>query len=110
MKTTHTKEYTHIVSDENSFSDFIKNFENEYNNYTGKNLIIQISEKYNTTNENILLFLKYAHEHQDNGTSFVIIYKDVTIDDFPDTFNIVPTLVEAEDVIEMENIQRDLGF
>jgi hypothetical protein len=34
----------------------------------------------------------------------------VNVDDFPETFNIVPTLVEAEDVIEMENIQRDLGF
>ena len=32
------------------------------------------------------------------------------MDDFPDNFNIVPTLQEAEDVIEMENIERDLGF
>ncbi|TDQ29858.1 hypothetical protein [Tenacibaculum caenipelagi] len=110
MKTTHKTDYTLITSDEKSFSDFIKNFEKEYKNYTGKNLILQISEEYNTTNKNILLFLKYAHEHQNNGTSFVVVYKDVTIDDFPDTFNIVPTLTEAEDVIEMENIERDLGF
>lgn len=103
-------DYTLITSEEKTFSNFLENFDNEYLNLTGKNLIIIISEEFNASNKNILLFLKYAEQHQNNGTSFVVVSKDVTIDDFPDTFNIVPTLVEAEDVIEMENIQRDLGF
>ncbi|XRE42065.1 hypothetical protein ACIVBQ_000269 [Tenacibaculum discolor] len=103
-------DYTLITSDEKTFSSFLENFDNEYVNLTGKNLIIVISEEFNASNKNILLFLRYAEQHQNNGTSFVVVSKDVTIDDFPDTFNIVPTLVEAEDVIEMENIQRDLGF
>ncbi|WP_425659086.1 hypothetical protein [Tenacibaculum ascidiaceicola] len=102
--------YTLITSEEKTFSSFLENFDNEYVNLTGKNLIIVISEEFNASNKNILLFLRYAEQHQNNGTSFVVVSKDVTIDDFPDTFNIVPTLVEAEDVIEMENIQRDLGF
>jgi len=110
MNITHKTDYTLITSDEKTFSSFVESFENEYVNLTGKNLIIQISEEFNASNKNILLFLVYAHEHQNNGTSFVVVSKDVTIDDFPETFNIVPTLVEAEDVIEMENIQRDLGF
>lgn len=103
-------DYTLITSDEKTFSSFLENFDNEYVNLTGKNLIIVISEEFNAPNKNILLFLRYAEQHQNNGTSFVVVSKDVTIDDFPDTFNIVPTLVEAEDVIEMEKIQRDLGF
>ncbi|WP_440067241.1 hypothetical protein [Tenacibaculum discolor] len=103
-------DYTLITSDEKTFSSFLENFDNKYVNLTGKNLIIVISEEFNAPNKNILLFLRYAEQHQNNGTSFVVVSKDVTIDDFPDTFNIVPTLVEAEDVIEMENIQRDLGF
>lgn len=110
MNITDKTDYTLIASDEKTLSSFIENFENEYVNLTGKNLIIVISEEFNASNKNILLFLNYAHEHQDNGTSFVVVSKDVNIDDFPETFNIVPTLVEAEDVIEMENIQRDLGF
>lgn len=104
------KEYVLINSDENSFSSFFLNFEKEHNNYGEKHLIVQISEKFNTSKENILLFLNYALKHQDNGTSFVIIVKDVNIDDFPETLNIVPTLIEAQDIIEMENIQRELGF
>ena len=110
MKTEHKKAYTLITSDENSFSKFLESFEKEYVTLTGKNLILIISEQFNASNKNILLFLKYAHEHQNNGMSFVVVSKDVDIDEFPETFNIVPTLIEAEDVIEMEDIQRDLGF
>ena len=35
---------------------------------------------------------------------------NVDADDFPETFNIVPTLQEAKDVLEMEEIERELGF
>jgi hypothetical protein len=31
-------------------------------------------------------------------------------DDFPENFNIVPTLIEAEDILEMENMERELGL
>nr|WP_299032954.1 hypothetical protein [uncultured Tenacibaculum sp.] len=110
MKAEQKTDYTLITSNENSFSDFLESFEKEYVTLTGKNLILVISEQFNASNKNILLFLKYAEQHQNNGTSFVVVSKDVDIDDFPETFNIVPTLLEAEDVIEMENIQRDLGF
>ncbi|CAM1341383.1 hypothetical protein [Tenacibaculum aestuarii] len=110
MNTEHKTDYTLITSDENSFSDFFESFEKEYVTLTGKNLILVISEQFNASNKNILLFLEYAHKHQDNGMSFVVVSKDVDIDEFPETFNIVPTLIEAKDVIEMENIQRDLGF
>ena len=102
--------YTFINSDENTFSEFMLNFEKKHFNYQEKHLIVKISDTFNSSKENILLFLRFASEHQNNGTSFVLVLKDVNIDDFPETFNIVPTIVEAEDVIEMENIQRDLGF
>ncbi|WP_271406869.1 hypothetical protein [Tenacibaculum soleae] len=102
--------YVLINSDVEFFSDFMLNFEKEHVNYKEKHLVVKISENFNASKENILLFLDYAHEHQKNGTSFVIVLKDVNIDDFPEDLNIVPTLIEAQDVIEMENIQRDLGF
>ncbi|MGB1042347.1 MAG: hypothetical protein ACPGU6_03060 [Tenacibaculum sp.] len=104
------KNYTLITSEKSDFSDFFSIFEEKHAIYKEKHLIIKISDNINTSKENILLFLSYADEHQNNGTSFVIILKDVNIDDYPETFNIVPSLTEAEDVIEMENIQRDLGF
>jgi hypothetical protein len=51
-----------------------------------------------------------AKSKKENGTSFVIISRSFNVDDFPDTFNIVPTIEEAEDIIEMEAIERELGF
>lgn len=110
MKIEDKINYILINSDENTFLEFFSEFEKEHIKYGEKHLIIQISDNFSITRENILLFLVFADEHQKNGTSFVIVLKDVNIDDYPETFNIVPTLIEAEDVIEMENIQRDLGF
>ena len=42
--------------------------------------------------------------------SFVIVFDGLNFDDVPDEIIIVPTLEEAKDVIEMENIEKDLGF
>ena len=110
MKIKDKVNYTLINSDENTFLEFFSEFKKIYTKHKKKHIIIKISDDFNTTRENILLFLVFADEHQKNGTSFVLVLKDVNIDDFPETINIVPTLIEAEDVIQMENIQRDLGF
>ena len=110
MNIKHTENYILISSEENSFTDFFSIFEEKYSTFEKNHLIIEISDKLNTTDKEILLLLQYAIAHKKNGTSFVVVYTYVNIDDFPETFNIVPTLIEAEDVIEMENIERDLGF
>lgn len=102
--------YTLLHSGENSFEEFAQTFLKYSNNYTGKHLFLQLSENLNITEENILVFLDYAEQSQKNETTFVVIYSNVDVDKFPETFNIVPTLREAEDILEMENIQRDLGF
>ncbi|CAM1357517.1 MULTISPECIES: hypothetical protein [Tenacibaculum] len=102
--------YNLISSNESSFEIFIENFDENYTNLKGKHLIVEISPKNNFTEKNILVFLKYADLQQQSGTSFVVICNEVNVDNFPEFFNIVPTLVEAEDIIEMEDIQRDLGF
>ena len=51
-----------------------------------------------------------AEDLNQKGMSFVTIKPSINIDDFPENINIVPTLQEAEDMIEMESIERDLGF
>ena len=73
-------------------------------------LIIDFSENFNIQIEEITLFLKLSDTHKQNGTSFVLICKDLDIDDLPEELIVVPTLTEAEDTIDMEAIERDLGF
>lgn len=110
MTVQHKETYTLISSEETSFVNFFNQFKEKYSELKEKHLIIQLSDNLNVVEKNILLFLSYAEEHQKNGTTFVVILNDVEVDNFPESFNIVPTLQEAEDVLEMENIQRDLGF
>ncbi len=109
MKIEKKENYTLITSDEDFFENFHTNFKNNLQ-LENKNIIIQLSEKLNITEKNILLFLTIAKAHKKNGTSFAIVYTDVIIDNFPEDFNIAPTLKEAEDILEMEAIERDLGF
>jgi len=101
---------TTIKPDEKFIEDFLTNFKKKYTNFKNDNVIIDFSDYKGVKTENILLFLKYSKEHKDNGMSFVMVDKGINRDDIPDEIIIVPTLTEAKDIIEMENIERDLGF
>ena len=48
--------------------------------------------------------------HKSNKQSFVIVSDKVDFDDVPDEIIVVPTMQEAYDIIEMEDMERDLGF
>ena len=110
MKSEEKDGYILFTSQEESFKEFYDYFTVNHKNLTENNVIIDLSSKLKVQSSEISLFLYYADLHQKSGTTFVLIYPSVDVDSFPETFNIVPTLVEAEDVLEMENIQRDLGF
>lgn len=110
MKIEKKSDYTLISSNENTFSDFYIAFVKSISDYIDEHLVIQISENLNSTIEEILLFLDIAQKQALKRKSFVVICKHIDIDAFPESFNIVPTLNEAEDVLEMEAIERDLGF
>ena len=73
-------------------------------------LVVHISEDINISNEDFLLFLNIAKEKKQNGTSFVLIINNIDVEKFPEALNIVPTLQEAKDILEMEAIERELGF
>ncbi|MBL4904603.1 MAG: hypothetical protein JKZ00_00940 [Flavobacteriaceae bacterium] len=110
MKTEKTALYTVLTSDENSFADFFESFNATHTGIENEHIIIELSENLNSNFEQISLFLNCAVTHKSNGTSFAVVCSGIDIDLFPETFNIVPTLTEAIDVIEMEAIERDLGF
>ncbi len=97
-------------NNEESIELFFKHFSENYSNFASNNIIIEFSDNKGEEKENILLFLQYSEEHRNNGMSFVLVMNGINVDDFPDEITIVPTLTEAKDIIEMENIERDLGF
>lgn len=85
-------------------------FDDKFPGIEGHHVVLQLSEKLNISEDKISLLLNIANNQRENGMSFVVIQRDIDIDSFPEELNIVPTLQEAEDVLEMEAIERDLGF
>jgi hypothetical protein len=110
MQIKEASNYTLISSDEDSFQEFQKSVFKKINDFDKNHLILQISEELNIDKKDFLLFLKIAEQKKENGTSFVVLNASVNADDFPESLNIVPTLQEAEDILEMETIERELGF
>lgn len=110
MEITKKKEYTIVKNSSLSLADFYKNIDENFTQFNGEHLIVNISEKINTNIKDLLLFLSLSTKHKANGTSFVIICKEIDIDEIPDELSIVPTFTEALDILEMDAIERDLGF
>jgi hypothetical protein len=104
------EKYTLISSDEKSLKEFQNSFFKKLQDFKTEHIVLQISEEINIENKDFSLFLSVAEQKQQQRTSFAIINAVVNADQFSETLNIVPTLQEAEDILEMEAIERSLGF
>lgn len=110
MHTEAIKDYLLITPNEKSFVDFYTAFTENYTELEGKHLLVDLLKWTAISPKQLFSFIEIAEKHKKNNTSFIIINATINIDDIPETLNIVPTLQEAEDVLEMEAIERELGF
>lgn len=104
------QDYILVSPNGNSFEEFFTNFKNKHPEIENTHVFLSFSNKINIKEKDLFVFLDYSNKHLEKETTFIIICNTIDVDHFPETFNIVPTLQEAEDILEMENIQRDLGF
>lgn len=102
-KTTIIKNTT---SDINSFIEYITT---ELVNFKSQNLIIDLT-KTDITVKDIKLFAEASKTHKKNKKSFAIVANDIDYNAVPTKISVVPSIQEANDLIEMEEIERDLGF
>ncbi len=72
------------------------------------NLILDIAELPISEKE-IKELYNFHTKNNTNGTSFVVINREISLDNLPDGLNIVPTFQEATDLIDLEEMMRDLG-
>ena len=108
MQITDKETYIVITPTEDSTTDFQKVLTQEIGSHKDKHIVINFSENFNIAASEISLFLDIAIEKRENGTSFVLIITGVNIDDVSDEINVVPTMIEALDILEMDAIERDL--
>ncbi|WP_010255590.1 ribonuclease Z [Myroides injenensis] len=110
------KEKGHTIilsSSEASVEAFLEKIIQQYESHFKKaNLIIDLSNDTGVISEEDLnLFEEVAIEHIEQANkSFVIVVPNVDFNDFDGDLIVVPSLQEAHDLIEMDEIQRDLGF
>lgn len=96
-----------ITQDKTSLSEFITKFSVLHERFKENDVILQLKD---TSISSIDELVSISEMHRQLNHSFVVVNSQLNQDDFEDDFIVVPTLQEAHDYIEMERIQRDLGF
>ncbi len=79
-------------------------------NLENQNIILDISNYKALKPKDLNIFFSFAKDIKKKKQSFVIIITDFDFNKASEKINIVPTIQEAFDIIEMEDIERDLGF
>ncbi|AJR04120.1 hypothetical protein [Siansivirga zeaxanthinifaciens] len=99
-----------ITQEKSTIVELIKKLEVVYPKYKNDNIIVSLSTLKQLQLEDIIEFLSISNNHRGAKHSFVIVTNKINLDIVPDEILVVPTIQEAYDIIEMEEMERDLGF
>lgn len=101
---------TIITQEKASVKTLVNNIEQAYDKYKNYHIIVNLSSLDKISLEDIIEFLRLSNNHRGDKKSFVIVTDKADLDQMPDEIAVVPTIQEAYDIVEMEDIERDLGF
>ena len=102
---------TTIVFQENtSLWTFLENLKSGYEKIKADHIIVNLFSFDTLTTNDVLEFLELSNKHRASKKSFVLVSEKVAYDEMPEEISLAPTLQEAKDIIEMEEIERDLGL
>lgn len=105
------KGHTTIIKDTHGqTAAFLNTLLHEHNSYKNENLILDLSHDKNLKLEDIKAFTDLIKQHKKQKKSIVLVTDAVDFNAIPQSITVVPTILEAHDIIEMEEIERDLGF
>jgi hypothetical protein len=101
---------TIITQEKAPVKTLVNNIEQAYDKYKNYHIVVNLSSLDKISLEDIIEFLRLSNNHRSDKKSFVIVTDKADLDQMPDEIVVVPTIHEAYDIIEMEDIERDLGF
>ncbi|TMM55887.1 ribonuclease Z [Maribacter algarum] len=101
---------TTVFQENIELSMFLENLANAYTKIENDHLIINLFSFSKLSSGDVLEFLELSNKHRGANKSFVLVTDKVAYDEVPEEIVVVPTLQEARDIIEMEEIERDLGI
>ena len=73
-------------------------------------LILNLLSVTDLTLKNLKSLKPLATMYKKAKKSLVVVCQDIDFTEVPEYINVVPTIIEANDIIGMEEIERDLGF
>ena len=92
-------------------ADFRNLVKGHYKNMHQQNIVVDLSAISKLQSHHILEFSELSTYNKDQvNKSFVLVVGEMSIDALPEEISTAPTLHEALDLIDMEEIERDLGY
>lgn len=101
---------TTVLQENISLTQFVENLKQAYPKIKKDHIIVNLFTFENLNTDDILEFLELSNAHRAAHKSFVLVTDKISYDDVPDEICVVPSIQEAKDIIEMEEIERDLGL
>ena len=99
-----------ITQEKATIAELVKKIQVLYPKFKNNNIIVSLSSLNKLGLQDIVEFLALSKAHKDTNHSFVIVSDKIDLDIVPNEIVVVPTTQEAYDIIEMEEMERDLGF
>lgn len=99
-----------ITQEKATIIELVKKLQALYPKFKNNNIIVNLTTLDKLSVQDIVEFLIISNTHRAAKQSFVIVTNKIDLDDVPDELIVIPTLQEAYDIVEMEDMERDLGF
>lgn len=99
-----------ITQEKATIVELVKKIQSLYPKFKNNNIIVSLSALRTLNIQDILEFLELSNDHRAVKHSFVIVSNSIDLDNVPEEIVVVPTIQEAYDIIEMEEMERDLDI
>lgn len=92
-------------------ADFRNQVKAHYKNMHQQNIVVDLSKVTEIDPVHVLEFSELSvYNKEQVKKSFVIVVGHMKVDALPENISVAPTLQEALDLVDMEEIERDLGY
>jgi hypothetical protein len=110
MKVDQKGHTTCIKDTQGDLVSFRLKLTHEYKTFQKHNIIVDLKMHKSLDPKDLDSFLPLSKTHKKSKKSFIIVAEEVDFNAISDKLAVVRSLQEAHDIIEMEEIERDLGF
>jgi 2-oxo-4-hydroxy-4-carboxy--5-ureidoimidazoline (OHCU) decarboxylase len=89
----------------------VQEFENELfsnSKYNSSSVVLDLGDS--ISDDDVKLFQNISEKYKEFGMSFVVRVSEYNAGGIDESLALAPTLQEAEDIITMEDLERELGF